>query len=61
LVHPWLVAISAAAGTGRLHWLPLTEALRSEPVDAHLAIAIHRAAQVLADSEQNLGLHPTLC
>lgn len=58
LVHPWLVAISATAGPGRLYWVPLAEALRSEPVDAHLAIAIHRAAQVLADTDVTPGLRP---
>jgi hypothetical protein len=50
LVHPWLAAIDPAAGPGALHWLPLNDALTATPVDAHLAIATHRAAQVVRDA-----------
>lgn len=49
LVHPWLAAIDPAHGPGHLHWLPLSDALAAEPIDAHLAIALHRAAQVVQD------------
>jgi len=47
LVHPWLATIDPQYGPGDLHWSPLSEALIGTPIDAHLAIATHRAAQVL--------------
>lgn len=49
LVHPWLAVIDPQHGSGDLHWLPLSDALASTPIDAHLAIATHRAAQVVHD------------
>lgn len=58
LVHPWLVAIDPRQGPGDLHWLPLAAAVADAPVDAHLAIAAHRAAQVLADTQRDPGLAP---
>jgi hypothetical protein len=58
LVHPWLAAIDPHQGPGDLHWLPLADAVADTPVDAHLAIATQRAAQVLADTHHHPGLAP---
>lgn len=46
LVHPWLAVIDAGPGPGRLHWLPVIDALAQPEalVDAHLAIALRRFA-----------------
>jgi hypothetical protein len=47
LVHPWLAVIDPAQGPGQLHWTTLQACLESELLDAHLAIAVHRAAQAI--------------
>jgi hypothetical protein len=59
LVHPWLAAIDPRNGPGHLHWVPLADAITAAPVDAHLAIASHRAAQVVTDGVDNAALRPT--
>jgi SAM-dependent methyltransferase len=47
LVHPWVAIIDPAHGPGHLRWLRLRDCLAAELVDAHLAIAVHRAAHAL--------------
>lgn len=48
LVHPWLAAVDPRHGPGNLRWLPLEIALQTDPIDAHLTIALHRAGQALS-------------
>jgi len=50
LVHPWIAVVNPAGGPGSLHWVPLRACLDAELLDAHLAIAVHRASQALGDA-----------
>ena len=48
LVYPWVAIVNPAHGQGQLHWIPLRDCLHVNLIDAHLAIAVHRAAHALA-------------
>jgi SAM-dependent methyltransferase len=47
LVYPWVALIDPTGGPGSLHWTPLATLLAIDLLDAHLAIAVHRASQAL--------------
>jgi len=47
LVYPWVAIVDPAHGQGRLHWISLRDCLHANLIDAHLAIAVHRAVHAL--------------